>query len=34
MGVTRLLAVRGAATIWERAVHELPPEPALKAGAA
>jgi len=34
MGVTRLLAVRSAAAVWEAATHELPPEPALFADAA
>jgi hypothetical protein len=34
MGVTRLGAIRGAATIWERAIHELPPDPTLNVGAA
>ena len=31
MGVTRLLAIRTAAVVWETATHELPPEPALAA---
>jgi hypothetical protein len=34
MGVTRLLAIRSAAVVWEAATHELPPEPALFADAA
>ena len=29
VGVARLLAVRTAAAVWEAAVHEPPPEPAL-----
>ena len=29
VGVTRLLAVRTAAAVWEAAVHEPPPEPGL-----
>jgi Protein of unknown function (DUF4235) len=29
MGVTRLLAVRTAAVVWEAATHELPPPAAL-----
>ena len=29
MGVSRLLAIRTAAVVWEAAVHEAPPEPAL-----
>jgi hypothetical protein len=29
VGVARLLAVRTAAVVWEAAVHEPPPEPAL-----
>ena len=28
-GMTRLLAVRSAAAVWEAAVHEPPPEPGL-----
>jgi hypothetical protein len=31
MGVTRLLAVRTAATVWEATVHEVPPEAAMAA---
>jgi hypothetical protein len=34
MGVTRLVAIRGAATIWEKAIHELPPDPSLDVVAA
>jgi hypothetical protein len=34
MGVTRLLAVRSAAAVWEAATHELPPDPALADAAA
>ena len=33
MGVTRLLAIRTAAVVWETATHELPPEAALDADA-
>jgi Protein of unknown function (DUF4235) len=33
MGVTRLLAIRTAAVVWEAATHELPPEAALDANA-
>ena len=29
MGVSRLLAIRTAAVVWEAATHELPPEAAL-----
>ena len=29
MGVSKLLAIRTAAVVWEAAVHEAPPEPAL-----
>jgi Protein of unknown function (DUF4235) len=29
MGVSRLMAVRGAAVVWEAATHEAPPDPAL-----
>jgi hypothetical protein len=29
VGVTRLLAIRTAASLWEAAVHEPPPEPGL-----
>ncbi len=31
MGVTRLLAIRTAAVVWEAATHEVPPEAALDA---
>jgi len=34
IGVSRLLAIRTAAVMWEAAVHEVPPEPALAAEAA
>jgi hypothetical protein len=34
MGVTRLVAVRSAAAVWEAATHEVPPERALIAHAA
>jgi hypothetical protein len=33
VGVTRLLAIRGATVAWEAAIHELPPEAALDADA-
>lgn len=33
MGVTRLLAIRTAAVVWEAATHELPPEVVLGADA-
>jgi Protein of unknown function (DUF4235) len=29
MSISRLLAVRGAAVVWEAATHEAPPDPAL-----
>jgi hypothetical protein len=31
MGVSRLLAIRTAAVVWEAATHERPPEAALEA---
>jgi hypothetical protein len=31
IGITRLVAVRTAATVWEAATGEVPPEPALMA---
>jgi Protein of unknown function (DUF4235) len=34
VGVSRLLAIRTAAVVWEVAVHEVPPEPALVSEAA
>jgi hypothetical protein len=33
MGVSRLLAIRTAAVVWEAATHEVPPEAALQADA-
>ena len=32
IGVSRLLAIRTAAVVWEAATHEPPPEAALDAG--
>ena len=32
VGVTRLLAIRTAAVVWEAATDEPPPEAALEAG--
>ena len=34
VGVARLLAIRSAATLWEVAAHEPPPEPGLDEPAA